>query len=133
MTSDSKSPSPTQSFSPARRWKIGFDVFLRGLVVLAVIVMVNYIGGLFSKQFFLSSQTRVKLSPHTVSILQSLTNHVDVTVYYDKDDRMYSTIMALLDEYHRLDPRIHIKVVDYNRDPAEAAVITRKYQLPAQG
>lgn len=95
--------------------------------------MLNYISGLFSKQFFLSSQTRVQLSPHTVSILRSLTNHVDVTVYYDKDDRMYSTIMALLDEYHRLDPRIHIKVVDYNRDPAEAAIITQKYQLPAQG
>ncbi|HEY1788603.1 MAG TPA: Gldg family protein [Verrucomicrobiae bacterium] len=132
MTSDSKSP-PIQSFSPARRWKIGFDVFLRTLVVLAVIVMLNYIGGLFSKQFFLSSRTRVKLSPHTVSILQSLTNHVDVTVYYDKEDRMYSTIMALLNEYHRLDPRITIKVVDYNRDPAEAAVIMQKYHLPAQG
>lgn len=133
MTSDPQSSPPIQSFSPARRWKIGFDVFLRTLVVLAVIVMLNYIGGLFSKQFFLSSQTRVKLSPHTVSILQSLTNHVDVTVYYDKDDRMYSTVMALLDEYHRLDPRINVKVVDYVRDPAAAAVIMQKYHLPAQG
>ncbi|HEX3628143.1 MAG TPA: Gldg family protein [Verrucomicrobiae bacterium] len=132
MTSDSKSPPPIQSFSPARRWKIGFDVFLRTLVVLAVIVMINYIGGLFSKQFFLSSRTRIKLSPHTVSILESLTNHVDVTVYYDKDDRMYSTVMALLDEYHRIDSRINIKVVDYARDPAEAAVIMQKYHLPAQ-
>ncbi|HEV2330310.1 MAG TPA: Gldg family protein [Verrucomicrobiae bacterium] len=133
MTSDPQSPPAVQSFSPARRWKIGLDVFVRSLLVLAVIVMVNYIGGLFSKQFFLSPQTGVKLSPHTVSILQSLTNHVDVTVYYDKDDRMYSTVMALLDAYHRLDPRINIKVVDYLRDPAEAAVIMQKYHLPAQG
>src|SRR5215469_11705964 len=124
MTSDSKFSPPTQSFSPARRWKIGFDVFLRTLVVLAVVVMLNYIGGIFSKQFFLSPQTRVKLSPRTVNILQSLTNHVDVTVYYDKSDQMYSTVMALLNEYHRLDPRIAIKVVDYVRDPGEAAVIT---------
>lgn len=101
-------------------------------MVLAVIVMLNYIGGLFSKQFFLSSQTRVQLSPHTVSILQSLTNHVDVTVYYDKNDQMYSTIMALLDEYHRFDPRLNIKVVDYDRDPGEAAVISQKYHLPSQ-
>lgn len=95
--------------------------------------MLNYIGGLFSKEFFLSSQTRVQLSSRTVSILHSLTNHVDVTVYYDRDDKMYSTIMALLDEYHRIDPRINVKVVDYERDPAEAAVITQKYHLPAQG
>jgi hypothetical protein len=133
MTSDSKSPSPIQSFSPARRWKIGFDVCLRTFVVLAVVIMLNYIGGMFSKQFFFSPQTRVQLSPRTVGILRSLTNHVDVTVYYDKDDKMYSTVMALLDEYHRLDPRINVKVVDYERDPAEAAVITEKYHLPAQG
>lgn len=133
MTSDPQSSPPIPSFSPARRWKIGFDVFLRTVIVLAVIVMLNYIDGLFSKQFFLSPQTRVTLSPHTVSILQSLTNHVDVTVYYDKNDRMFSTIMALLNEYHRLDPRIAIKVVDYDRDPAEAAVIMQKYHLPAQG
>jgi ABC-type uncharacterized transport system involved in gliding motility auxiliary subunit len=94
--------------------------------------MLNYISGLFSKQFFLSSQTRVQLSPHTVSILESLTNRVDVTVYYDKNDQMYSTIMALLNEYHRLDPRIDIKVVDYDRNPGEAAVISQKYQLPSQ-
>jgi len=102
-------------------------------MVLAVIVMLNYIGGLFSKQFFLSPQTRVKLSPRTVNILHSLTNRVDVTVYYDRNDQMYSTVMALLDEYHRLDPRITIKVVDYDRDPGEAAIITQKYHLPPQG
>ncbi|HEV2320234.1 MAG TPA: GldG family protein [Verrucomicrobiae bacterium] len=133
MSSDPILKSQPPSFSPGRRWKIAFDLLLRTLVVLAVVVMLNYIGGLFSRQFFLSPQTRVKLSPHTVSILRSLTNHVDVTVYYDKNDRMYSTVMALLDEYHRLDPRIRIKMVDYVRDPGEAAVITQKYHLPAQG
>ena len=132
MTSDPKSSSSIQSFSPARRWKIGFNVVLQTLLVLAVIVMANYIGSLFSRQYFLSSQTRVDLSPHTVSILQSLTNRVDVTVYYDKDDKMYSMVMAMLNEYHRIDPRIHITVVDYVRNTGEAAVITQKYHLPVQ-
>jgi ABC-type uncharacterized transport system len=123
---DSK-PSPP-SFSTARRWKIGLDVALRTLLVLAVIVMANYLGAIFSRQLFLSSQTRVKLSPRTVSILQTLTNRVDVTVYYDRDDGMYSTIMALLNEYHRLDPRIHINVVDYLRNPGQAVEIQKKYE-----
>ena len=132
MSSDPKSSSTIQSFSPARRWKIGFNVFLQTLLVLAVIVMANYIGSLFSQQFFLSSPTRVQLSPRTVSMLQSLTNRVDVTVYYDKDNKMYSMVMALLNEYHRIDPRIHITVVDYLRNAGEAAVVTAKYHLPAQ-
>jgi len=29
------------SFSPGRRWKIGFDVVVRTALVLAVVVMVN--------------------------------------------------------------------------------------------
>ncbi|HTV40178.1 MAG TPA: DUF4350 domain-containing protein [Candidatus Sulfotelmatobacter sp.] len=130
MTSDPKSPAPTQSFSPARRWKIGFNVFVQILLVLAVVVMANYIGSLFSQQFFLSSPTRVQLSPRTTTFLQSLTNRVDVTVYYDKDNKLYSMVMALLNEYHRVDPRIHITVVDYLRNAGEAEIVKAKYHLP---
>jgi ABC-type uncharacterized transport system involved in gliding motility auxiliary subunit len=130
MTPDSKQPSLPPSFSKARRWKIAFDTVLRTVLVLAVIVMANYIGYIFSRQFYLSSQTRIHLSPRTVSVLQTLTNHVDVTVYCSKEDfGMYSTVMALLNEYHRLDPRISVKVVDYTRDPAAAAQIQQKYNL----
>ncbi len=119
------------SFSTSRRWAIGLDVVVRTIVVVAVVVMANYLGVSFSRQFFLSSQTRIHLSPRTVSVLQSLTNHVDVTVYYDKDDGLYTTIMALLKEYHRIDPRIQVKAVDYIRDPGEAAQIANKYHLVA--
>jgi hypothetical protein len=37
--------SPKQpSFSPRHRWKIGFDVAVRTALVLAVVVMANYLG-----------------------------------------------------------------------------------------
>ncbi len=131
MTEDSKHSPP--SFSPVRRWKIGLDTILRTLLVLAVVLMANYLGFIFSHQFYLSSQTRIKLAPRTVGILQSLTNHVDVTVYCNKDEfGMYSTVMALLDEYHRINPRINVKVVDYLRDPAAAVQISEKYGLSVQ-
>src|ERR1700678_1126209 len=99
MTADSKHSPP--SFSTGRRWKLCLDIALRTILVLGVIVMANYLGAIFSRQFFLSSQTRVKLSPHTINLLESLTNQVNVTVYYDKNDGMYSTIMTLLKEYQR--------------------------------
>lgn len=129
MTADPKSSPP--SFSVARRWKIGFDVVARTVLVVAVVIMANYAGSMFSHQFFLSAQTRVHLSPRTVSVLQSLTNRVDVTVYYDKNDSLYPMVMALLNEYQRLDPRIHVSVVDYLRDPGEAAQVAAKYHLVA--
>lgn len=129
MTADSKPPASSPSFTVARRWKIAFDTVLRTLLVAAVIVMINYVGSIFSRQFYLSSQTRVHLSPRTVSVLQSLTNRVDVTVYYDKDKALYPTIIALLNEYHRLNPHIDVKTVDYDRSPGEAAQIKDKYHL----
>jgi hypothetical protein len=129
---DAKPSVPSPSFSAGRRWKIALDVLLRTALVVAVVIMANYLSSIFSRQFFFSSQTRVQLSPHTVDILHSLTNHVDVTVYYDKDDGMFTTVMALLNEYHRQDPRINVEVVDYKHDPGKAAQIKEKYHLPSQ-
>ena len=49
---------------------------VRTALVLAVVVMVNYLGAQFFGRFYLSSQTRVQLSPRTLTVLKSLTNHV---------------------------------------------------------
>ena len=122
-------PKPQPSFSPARRWKIGFDVAMRTVLVLAVVVMVNYLGGLFSERFYLSPQTRIKISPRTMDVLHSLTNHVTATLYYDTQDDFYPTIVALLDEYRAANPNISIRIVDYVRDAGEAEKIKEQYQL----
>jgi len=122
--------SKTQpSFSSGRRWKIGFNVVVRTILVLAVVVMVNYLGGFFFGRFYFSSQTRVELSPRTVSILHSLTNHVTVTLYYDKQDDFYPAVVALLNEYHSVNPNISVKTVDYVRDAGEAEKIKEQYKL----
>ena len=122
-------PKSQPSFSPGRRWKIGFDVVVRTALVLAVVVMVNYLGARFFGRFYLSSQTRVQLAPQTLDLLKSLTNHVDVTLYYDKQDDFYPTIVALLNEYRSANPRLSVKTVDYVRDAGEAQKIKEQYKL----
>ncbi len=124
-------PPSQPSFSAGRRWKIGFDVAVRTALVLAVVVMVNYLGARFYGRFFLSSQTRVQLAPQTLDILKSLTNRVEVTLYYDKQDDYYPTIVALLNEYRSANPRFSVKTVDYERDPGEAQKIKERYNLNA--
>jgi hypothetical protein len=116
------------SFSPGRRWKIGFDVIVRTALVLAIVVMVNYLGAKFFGRFYLSSQTQ-QLSTRTLSVVHSITNRVTVTVYYDKDDDWYPMIIALLNEYHSANPDIFIKAVDYVLDPGEAEKIKEQYKL----
>jgi ABC-type uncharacterized transport system involved in gliding motility auxiliary subunit len=122
---------PQPSFTPGRRWKIGFDVVVRTALVLAVVVMVNYLGTRFLKRFYLSSQTRVQLSPQTLDILKSLTNHVDVILYYDTRDEsdFYSDIVTLLNEYHLANSHLSVKTVDYVRDAGEAQKIKEQYNL----
>lgn len=123
------------SFSRRRRWKIGLDVVVRTLLVLAVLVMVNFIGAQFSHRFYLSSQTRVQLSPRTVSVLRSLTNQVSVTLYYDKQDDFYPDILGLLNEYARANPDISVKSVDYVDDAGAAEKVKQQYSqfFPSSG
>jgi ABC-2 type transport system permease protein len=122
-------PTDKPSFSPSRRWKIGLDVIVRTMLALAVVTMLNYLGAQFSQRFYLSSETRIKLSARTISVLQSLTNNVAVTLYYDTkdEDDFYPAVVALLDEYRSVNPKISVKTVDYLRNPGEAEKIKEKY------
>lgn len=125
MSDDTKS---RPSFSVTNRWGIGFDKVLRTLLVIAVMGMVNYLAVKHFHRFYLSSQTRMALSSRTLSVLQSVTNHVSVTLYYDQHADFYSDIVALLNEYRAANNNISIQSVDYNRDAGEAEIIKEKYR-----
>lgn len=119
---------PQSSFSTGRKWKIGFDLFARTILVLAVVIMANYLGALFPHRAYLSSKTRVQLSSKTISVLQSLTNKVAVTVYYKRDDDFYPDVMALLNEYRSVNPKISVRTVDYVRDVGDAEKVKDQYK-----
>jgi len=89
--------------------------------VLAVLVMVNYLSRDYCWRFHVSTHTRIELSPRTVGLLKSLTNRVTVTLYYEKDNALYSTVTDLLNEYRLVNPRISVLSVDYTRDLGAAA------------
>jgi hypothetical protein len=124
----SDQPAARPSFSTASRWRIGFDVVLRTALVIAVAGMLNYLGALHSHRFYLSSQTRLALASRTLGVLHSLTNHVEVTLYYDRNADFYADIVALLNEYRAANRNISVDTVDYNRDVGKAEIIKGKYQ-----
>lgn len=99
------------------------------LVVLSVVVMVNYLSRDFYLRGHWSSQTKWVLSPRTVQFVAALTNRVHVTVYFQKDDPIFSTISELLAEYQGINKRIDVEVVDYLRDPATAQKVKNTYKL----
>jgi hypothetical protein len=51
-------PPLKKSFSAWKRWSLGLDVVVRTVVVLAVVLMVNYLGARWSQRF-LSRRARM--------------------------------------------------------------------------
>lgn len=123
-------PKSKPSFTPRRKWGVGFDVVVRTLVVIAVLVMLNHLAAVFFHRQYLSESTKVELSPRTRGVLQSLTNEVKVTIYFDREDEFYPTIASLLREYQAVNPKVRVETVDYLRDAAEAQRLKKDYGLP---
>ena len=114
--------SPPPSFSPRRKWNIVLSITLATVAVLAVLIGVNYLSSkYFFKRFYLSTDTQVQLSPRTLSVLKALTNQVDATIYYDKEDPLYGDIVSLLREYQSHTRKLTVKTIDYYRDLSAAA------------
>jgi hypothetical protein len=121
-------PQRQPSFSPHRRWGIGFHVGFLVCLVLSVVVMVNYLSRDYSTRIYLSAHTRNPLSPQTIKFLQTLTNQIQVTIYYQPDETYFTTVVDLLKEYHRVNPRVSVQVVDSTRDAAAAQQLKVKYE-----
>ena len=130
MASD---PSTQPSFTPWRKWNIGLHVGVVVLLVLAVVVMLNYLSRDFYYRLNTSSRAQLQLSPLTIKLLSSITNRVHVTIYYDQQDPMYSTVADLLELYHQADPRLTVETVDYVRDPGAAQKIVGEIDAAAVG
>ncbi len=119
------------SFSLSRKWGIGLQVGFVLFVVMAVVVMLNYLSRDYFLRLHLSTQSKAPLSARTMRFLQTMTNQVKVTLYYDRDEPFYSTILELLNEYHLHNSRISLHVVDYQRDPGAAQQLKSKYPFLA--
>jgi hypothetical protein len=125
--------SQIPSFSPGQRWRIGIQVTLLTLVVVLVVGMANYLSRDYFTRIHLSTLTRAELSPRTINFLKSVTNRVKVTLYYDKDEPLYSTVVDLLNKYHLANPNITVRRVDYLRDTGAAQKVKADYKLIAGG
>ncbi len=118
------------TFSGLRRWSARTAVLVSCVCALAIVAMVNYASQrYFSKRFFLSTQTEVRLSEQTLGLLRSLTNDVEVILYYDREAPLYPMVSALLNEYRLHCPRLQVRTVDYIRDPADAAEVKIRFGL----
>ncbi len=120
------------SFTPGLKWSIGLNVLLIVIVVLSVVAMVNYLGRDYFLRVHINSHGQHELSSLTTRFVKSITNRVNVTIFYDKEEPFYSSVADLLRQYALINPKISVKTVDYLRDPAAAQRIKATYDITAQ-
>jgi ABC-type uncharacterized transport system len=121
--------SPKTSFSRTRRWSILFLVVASATAVIALVGMLNYLAARHYVRFSWSSHTKSQLSPQTLTLLNSITNDVKVTVYFDKQHELYTLVDSMLNEYRLKNHHITVEIVDYVNNPAGAAKVKSTYGL----
>jgi hypothetical protein len=131
-----RSPDPDPphlTFSRARRWMVILNTVLAAGAALALVVMANYLAGGHFKRGYWSRDAAFRLSAKTLHILDSLTNKVSITIFFQpngENQEIYLLTTALLAEYQHANPRrIHVETLDYTRSVGEAKELLSKYSM----
>lgn len=117
------------SFSAWRRWSIRFNILLGGLSVLALVGMFNYLAVRYYWRHNFDGQSSRTLSSLTRQLVGSITNKVEVKIYFDTSDTLHDAVRDLLREYELLNPRIDVQTVDYVSNPAAAKLVQSRFGL----
>jgi len=100
------------SFSVARKWNISLNVLLSLAAMAAIVAMVNYLALRYYTRIHWTTNQTYKLSSLTQQVLHSLTNEVKVTLFFDRQEPLYRSVAALINEYRAISPKIVVKVID---------------------
>lgn len=123
---------PSPSFPPGRTLRIGVPVALGALAAVVLVGLVNHLATTRLRwRRDLTRLDRFSLSPLTRQVLARLTNEVRVTVLFDREAPLFSHVDGLLRQYADEQPRIRLRVVDYNTDPNTALLLKATYPLGA--
>src|SRR5277367_1056474 len=121
------------SFSRGRRWLGALSTGLAVIGALGLVVMLNYLAAGHSFRFEFSRDAAFKLSGRTKSVLESVTNDVQVTIFFQPhgdNEEIYGLTSGLLEEYQNANPRhIHVSLLDYTRYVGKAKELLSKLNL----
>ncbi|NLB95960.1 MAG: GldG family protein [Armatimonadetes bacterium] len=101
----------------------GINTTALTLIVLAILVMVNYIAGRHKYQVDLTRQHLYTLSPQTKEVVKNLKDEVQITAIYQLAGRRGAEgqrARDLLKQYKDISPKIKFEMLDPVAEPAKA-------------
>ena len=102
----------------ARQTKYAAYATTYTLVVLAVVVVANYLANRYSKQYDATANKRYSLSQETKKIVDGLKEPATIT--YFNASTHFGEGKDILDEYKAISPKVHVKYVDPIKEPMVA-------------
>lgn len=102
----------------ARQTQFGATAGLYTLVVIAVLVLVNWLGNRYNKAIDTTSNKRFTLSQETIKILNGLKADANI-VYFDRASQ-FEQAKTMLDRYANASKKVHVRYVDLQKEPTLA-------------
>ena len=112
-----------------KRFLFRLDSFIAVLSALAILLMVNYLSFRHYTRKDISVRQLFTLSGKTLSLLDSLTKPITVTVLFEPGHELYEDINNLLREYQFHSDMLNIQWINPNRDLAQTEQIGEQYQI----
>ena len=93
---------------------------------LALLAGLNWLG---SRHWYRADWTKTRLyslSSTTEKLVRGLARPVRVTVFMDRESRLWAPVSELLSRYRALSPRIEVEYLDPRRNPARAQAVAQE-------
>lgn len=107
-----------RAFLHARQTKYALYAASYIMIAVAILVVGNVLADRYNKTFDATANKRYSLSEQTAKIVKGLKQPATIT-YFDQGTH-FEQAKDLLDQYANLSPKVHVKYVDPDKDPALA-------------
>jgi len=131
--SSASKPAGGKAFGDARRQRIAVRTLggVSALLMLAIVLMVNYLGFRHYRRFDWTRQQLYTLSGKSVSVLRGLEQDVDIYLFMSQAEQNFADTEELLRRYQAASPHLKVHLVDPDREPAEFEVLAQRFGLTA--
>ncbi|MBV9760571.1 MAG: GldG family protein [Acidobacteriaceae bacterium] len=109
----------------ARQARFGATSMLYTIVVIAILVLINWLGNRYNKSVDTTSNKRFTLSQETQKLVKNMKGDATIT-YIDKASN-FTNARGMLDRYKNLSPKIHVQYIDYQKQPTVARAYGLRY------
>ena len=101
-----------------RQVRFGATATLYTIVVIAILVLVNWLGNRYNKAIDTTSNKRFTLSQETQKVVKGLKQNATIT-YFDKSSG-FDQAKGILDRYKNLSSKVRVDYIDYQKQPTVA-------------